>query len=42
MLEIHRSSLKKETTERIRIVKDSILNYESILDIPVTRNDFNG
>ena len=42
MLEIHGSSLKKETTERIRIVKDSILNYESILDIPVTRNDFNG
>ena len=33
LLEIHDSSLKKE----IRIVKDSFLKYESILDIPVTK-----
>ena len=32
-MEIHDSSLKKE----IRIVKDSFLKYESILDIPVTK-----
>ena len=37
LLEIHDSSLKKETIESIRIVKDSILKYESILDIPVTK-----
>ena len=36
-MEIHDSSLKKETIESIRIVKDSILKYESILDIPVTK-----
>ena len=37
LLEIHDSSLKKETIESIRIVKDNILKYESILDIPVTK-----
>ena len=37
LLEIHGSSLKKETIEAIIIVKDSILKYESILDIPVTK-----
>ena len=31
--EINGSSLKKEIIEAIRIVKDSILKYESILDI---------
>ena len=36
LLEIHGSSLKKETNKAIRIVKDSILKYESILDISVT------
>ena len=36
-MEIHGSSLKKETVEAIRIVKDSILKYGSILDIPVTK-----
>ena len=30
-------SLKKETIEAIKIVKDSILKYESISDIPVTK-----
>ena len=37
LLEIHGSPLKKETIEAIRTVKDSILRYESILDIPVTK-----
>ena len=37
LLEIHGSSLKKETIKAIRIVKDSILKYESILDILVTK-----
>ena len=37
LLEIFGSSLKKETIEAIRIVKDIILKYESILDIPVTK-----
>ena len=37
LLEIHDSSLKKEIIEVIRIVKDSFLKYESILDIPVTK-----
>ena len=37
LLEIHGSSLKKETIEAIGMVKDSILKYESILDIPVTK-----
>ena len=36
-MEIHDSSLKKEIIEVIRIVKDSFLKYESILDIPVTK-----
>ena len=31
------SSLKKDTIELIRIVKDGILKYESVLDIPVTK-----
>ena len=37
LLEIHGSSLKKEIIEAIRIVKDNILKYQSILDIPVTK-----
>ena len=37
LLEIHGSSLKKEIIEAIRIVKDNFLKYQSILDIPVTK-----
>ena len=37
LLEIHGSSPKEETIEAIGIFKDSILKYESILDIPGTK-----
>ena len=37
LLEIHGSSPKEETIEAIGIFKDSILKYESILDIPRTK-----
>ena len=33
----HGSLLKKETIEAIRIVKDSIFKYESILDISIIK-----
>ena len=36
-MEIHASSLKKETIKAIRIAKDSVLKYKSILDISVTK-----
>ena len=36
-MEIHDLLLQKETIEAIRIVKDNILKYESILDVPVTK-----
>ena len=37
ILDIHRHSLKEDTIEGLRVVKDAILRYQSLLDIPVTK-----
>ena len=38
MLDAHGNSLGESTIEALRFVKDAILRYPSILDIPVTRS----
>ena len=37
ILDIHGHSLKEDTIEAIRVVKDAILRYPSLLDIPITK-----
>ena len=37
ILDIHGHSLKEDTIEALRVVKDEILRYPSLLDIPVTK-----
>ena len=37
ILDIHGQSLKEDTIEAIRVVKDAILRYPSLLDIPITK-----
>ena len=37
ILEIHGHSLKEDIIETLRVVKDAILRYPSLLDIPVTK-----
>ena len=37
ILEIHGHSLKEDIIEALRVVKDAILRYPSLLDIPVTK-----
>ena len=37
VLDIHGHSLKEDTIEALRVVKDAILCYPSLLDIPVTK-----
>ena len=41
MLEVHGNSIEPETIEALRLVKDTILTFDSIVDIPITR-DFIG
>ena len=38
LLDVHGNSLGESTIEALRFVKDAILRYPSILDIPVTRS----
>ena len=35
---IHGPSIQEDTIEALRIVKDTILNYGSIFDVPITRS----
>ena len=37
ILDVHGNSLKADTIEALRVVKDAILRYPSICDIPITR-----
>ena len=37
ILDIHGHSSKEDTIEALRVVKDAILRYPSLLDIPVTK-----
>ena len=37
ILDIHGHSLKEDTIEALRVVKDAILRHPSLLDIPVTK-----
>ena len=41
MLEVHGNSIEPETNEALRLVKDTILTFDSIVDIAITR-DFIG
>ena len=36
MIQLHGTSIGPDTIEALRFVKDSILSYGSILDIPIT------
>ena len=36
MIQLHGTSIGPDTIEALRFVKDSILSYRSILDIPIT------
>ena len=38
MLDVHGHSLGESTIEALRFVKDALLQYSSILDIPITRS----
>ena len=37
ILDIHGHSLKKDTTEALRVVKDAILRHPSLLDVPIKK-----
>ena len=38
IIQLHGTSLDLDTIEALRFVKDTILSFESILDIPITRS----